>query len=367
MRFTVSQSALTKALSVVTKGMANNSTLPILSGIRISANDGTLELHTTDLSINILHKVPANVEEPGQTVISGKILSNIVKTLPDAPVTFECDEVSASIACEKSRFRLNVLPPADFPSFPDFKMDRSVELPSDLLSVMVGKVYRATSTDQSRPLLAGILMTVENNVIRLVATDSYRLAVCDTHVAAEGVDDGFEMIIPGHAFHDVLTVPTDSSTILIGGDDTQVVFVFGNTTYVSRNLKGNYPDVQKLVPNGFNTSVKINAAELNAALKRVSVIAQTNPTVRFEVDADASQLVLRATSPEQGEASEALSIEAEGESMAIALNYRYVFDCVNAISDEEELTLELQEPMHPAVFKSYSKINYLYLLMPKRW
>ncbi|MGE9911695.1 DNA polymerase III subunit beta [Atopobiaceae bacterium SGI.236] len=367
MRFTVSQSSLTKALAVVSKGMASNSTLPILSGVRVSAAEGTLELQTTNLAISIRHKVPANVEEPGETVISGKILSSIVKTLPDAAVTFESDEVGVTITCAKSNYRLTVLDPADFPEFPTFVLDRSVELPSALLTTMVDKVYRATSNDNARPLLSGILMTVENNTIRLVATDSHRLAVCDTNVAAEGVDDGFEMIIPGHVFHDVLTIPSDTQSILIGSTDSQVVFVFGNTTYVSRRLEGSFPNFRQLLPDGYNTAVKINVDEFAAALKRVSVIAQANPKVRLEVDADASLMTLRATSPEQGEASETVSIEAEGESIAIALNFRYLFDCINAASDQDEISLELQEPMRPATFKSYSKINYLYLLMPTRW
>ena len=137
MRFTVSQSSLAKALSIVSKGMASNSTLPILSGIRISANEGTLELQTTNLTISIRHRVAANVDEPGETVVSGKILSSIVKTLADAAVTFEADGSSLVITCEKSAFKLNTLDPSDFPEFPTFVLNRSVELPSDLLSQMV--------------------------------------------------------------------------------------------------------------------------------------------------------------------------------------------------------------------------------------
>lgn len=366
MRFTVSQSSLTKALAVVSKGMASNSTLPILSGVRVSAAEGTLELQTTNLAISIRHKVPANVEEPGETVISGKILSSIVKTLPDAAVTFESDEVGVTITCAKSNYRLTVLDPADFPEFPTFVLDRSVELPSALLTTMVDKVYRATSNDNARPLLSGILMTVENNTIRLVATDSHRLAVCDTNVAAEGVDDGFEMIIPGHVFHDVLTIPSDTQSILIGSTDSQVVFVFGNTTYVSRRLEGSFPNFRQLLPDGYNTAVKINVDEFAAALKRVSVIALTNASVRFDIDADGRLMKLSASSPEQGESSEIMNTDVEGQSLSIALNYHYVFDCVNAVSGSKSLRLELQGSTQPGIFKSNGEVNYLYLLMPVR-
>lgn len=369
MRFTVSQTALSKALSIVSKGIASNSTLPMLAGICISAKNGTLELQTTNLSIFIKHSIPANVEEEGTTVISGKVISNIVKTLSDAAVTFDGDSSQLTITSEKSVFKLNVLDAADFPAFPEFQLERSVELPSQLLSTMVDKVYKVTSKDNARPVLAGIFMTVANNVIRLVATDSYRLAVCDTNVATSQADDGFEMIIPGQVFHDVLSIPSDVESILIGSTESQVVFVFGDTTYVSRRIEGNYPDYRRLM-NGVSceTSVDLDVVQLSAALKRVSVVVSdnSNPSVRFDVSADGNLVKLYANSSDRGEASESLAAEVKGSDTAIALNYHYVFDCVNALSGEKNVTLELQDAMKPGIFKSYSKINYLYLLMPVR-
>jgi len=228
MKFTVSQSALMQALSVVAKGMASNSTLPVLSGIYIKAEEGVLEFQTTNLDISIRHRIAADVEEPGATVASGKILTNIVKTLPDAAVMFEGGERVLTIQCDKSSFRLNTLDPADFPEFPEYDLDRTVELPSDLLSEMVGKVYKVTSKDTSRPILSGVLLTVEDNTIRLVATDSYRLAVCDSNVETSSIQEAFETIVPGNTFHDVLSLPSMTERITIGTTNSQVVFAFGD-------------------------------------------------------------------------------------------------------------------------------------------
>ena len=365
MKFTVSQSALAKALLVVTKGMATNSTLPILSGIYVRATEGTLEFQTTNLTISIRHRIAANVEEAGETVVSGKILANIVKTLPDSAVTFEGIDRLITVTCGRSRFRLNTLDPHDFPEFPQYALERSIELPSALLAEMVDKVYKVTSKDTSRPILGGVLLTVEQNVIRLVATDSYRLAVCDSNVSV-APDEPFRAIVPGATFHDVLALPSMTDTITVGTTGSQVVFSFGNTTYVSRKIEGNFPNYQQLLPKSCNTTVTIDTAEFSAALKRVSVIALANPSVRFDIDADAKLMRLSASSPDQGESTELLPVEVTGESMPIALNYHYVFDCVNAASDRQELTLELQSTMQPGIFKSYAKINYLYLLMPVR-
>ncbi len=365
MKFTVSQSSLMKALTVVAKGMGTNSTLPILSGIYVRAQDGTLEFQTNNLTISIRHLIPANVEEPGETVVSGKVITNIVKTLSDSAVTFEGSGRTITVSCDKSTFRLNTLNPSDWPAFPDLAPDRTIELPGELLSRMVDKVYKVTSRETSRPILQGILLTVEDNTIRLVATDSFRLAVCDSSVESPA-GEAFRAIVGGTVFHDVLTMPSSDETIQIGTTESQVIFTFGNTTFVTRRIEGNFPDYKQLLPPTCGTAVTLDVAEFSAALKRVSVIALQNAAVRFDIDADAGLMRLSASSPEQGESSELLPVEVEGQSLSIALNYHYVFDCVNAVSGSDEMRLELQGSVQPGIFKCNGKVNYLYLLMPVR-
>ncbi len=365
MKFTVSQSSLLKALSVVAKGMGANSTLPILSGIYIKATEGTLEFQTNNLTISIRHLIPANVEEEGETVVSGKVLTNIVKTLPDAAVTFDGGERTISISCDKSSFRLNTLSPADWSGFPSVNAQREIELPSDLLAHMVDKVYKVTSKETTRAILQGILLTVEDNTIRLVATDSFRLAVCDAHADAPA-GEAFRAIVSGGVFHDVLTMPGMSEKIRIGVAESQVVFTFGTTTFVTRKIEGNFPDYKQLLPASCGTAVELDVAKLAAALKRVSVIAVTNASVRFDIDADGRFVRLSASSPEQGESSEVIDAEVDGQSLSIALNYHYVFDCMNALASSQRLRLELQSSAQPGIFKSNGAVNYLYLLMPVR-
>lgn len=365
MKFTVSQSSLLKALSVVAKGMGTNSTLPILSGVYIRAAEGTLEFQTNNLTISIRHLIPANVEEPGETVVSGKVITNIVKTLPDAAVTFDGGERTISISCDKSSFRLNTLSPSDWSGFPSVNPQREIELPSDLLATMVDKVYKVTSKETSRAILQGILLTVEDNTIRLVATDSFRLAVCDSSAEAPA-GEAFRAIVGGNIFHDVLSMPSMTESVRIGVAESQVVFTFGTTTFVCRKIEGNFPDYKQLLPASCGTAVEIDADALAAALKRVSVIAVTNASVRFDVDPDGRFVRLSASSPEQGESSEIIDADIEGQALSIALNYHYVFDCMNAVAGSKRLRLELQSSSQPGIFKSNGAINYLYLLMPVR-
>ena len=366
MRFTVSQSALSDAIAVVQKGVAAASTLPILSGVLMRATDGVLEFQTSNYTISIRHRIAARVDEEGQMVIPCKMLSNICKTLPDAPVSFELAERQVNITCEKSSFRLNTLDAGDFPEFPTFALDHSVELPANVLTEMVNRVWRVTSTDKNRPVLNGVYMTVENNTIRLVATDSYRLAVCDTQVETSSLEGSFELNVPADAFNDALSITGGQGTIMVGSTDTQVVFVAGNTTYVSRRIEGTYPNYKALLPQTCATTVKIDVEALSAALKRVAVVAQANSAVKFEISAETGALILSAISNDQDAANETVDVEVEGASGVIAFNYHYIFGCLNVLGREKEITLELQSYQQAGVFKSYDKINYLYLVMPVR-
>ena len=366
MKFTVSQASLTSALATVMKGVAGTSTLPILAGVLIRAEDGVIEFQTSNYTIAIRHRVAARVDEEGAMVVPCKMLSNITKTLPDAPVSFETEDRQVRIACEKSSFRLNTLDVGDFPEFPSYALVNSVELPADILSEMVSRVWRVTSTDKNRPVLNGVFMTVENNTVRLVATDSYRLAVCDTHVETSSLEGSFELNVPSEALNDALQITGGQGSILVGATDTQVVFVAENTTYVARRIEGTYPNYKALLPPSCTTTVKIDVEAFNAALKRVAVIAQNNSAVKFEIDAELGTLGLSAISNDQDAANESIDVEVEGETGVIAFNYHYIVGCLNVLGREKEITLELQSYQQAGVFKCADAINYLYLVMPVR-
>ena len=364
MKFSVSQSSLATALSIVGKGMSGNSTIPLLSGIYIKADNGMLEFQTNNLTISIRHKITANVEEPGEVVVSGKLLTGIVKNLPDAAVTFEGGERTLTITCLSSLFRLNTLAAKDWSEFPEVAFASACELPSDILSEMANKVYKVTSKENSRPILQGVLLSAHDNTLRLVATDSYRLAMCETYAASESTVDDFSLIIPGTVFHDVLTMPSMTEKILIGTTANQIVFSFGNTTYISRKTEGTYPDYRQLLPKTYATAVTVDTEQFLAALRRVATIATTMPIMRIDIDADGQMMKLSINTRDQGESTEYIPASVEGSSMALSLNHHYVAECLVSAPDREKILIELQSPTLPTVFKSSDKINYLYLVMP---
>lgn len=364
MKFSVSQHALLTALSIVSKGMSSSSTIPLLSGIYVKAENGTLEFQTNNLTISIRHKISGNVEEAGEVVVSGKLLTAIVKNLPDAAVVFEGTERILTITCLSSLFRLNTLDAKDWSEFPEIEFNSSCELPSDILSEMVDRVYKVTSKENSRPILQGVLLTSAENTLRLVATDSYRLAVCETYSAPEAAAEDFSLIIPGVVFHDVLTMPSLTEKILIDTTSNQIVFSFGNTTYISRKTEGTYPDYRQLLPKAYASAVTVDPEQFLSALRRVATIATTMPIMKLDIDAEAQTMKLSITTRDQGESTEYIPVQVEGDSMALSLNHHYVAECLISAPDREKILIELQSPTLPTIFKSTGKINYLYLVMP---
>ncbi len=367
MKFTVSQDSLSDALSIVSKGTSGTSTLPILSCVLIKAEDGLIELQTSNYTTSVRHRIAAHVEEAGQLVVPCKLLSNIAKALPDAPVHIESVDRQALISCEKSNFTLSALDPRDFPEFPVYAIEAGVELPVGVLSEMVARVWRVTSKDTVRPILGGVHTTVGNNTLTLAATDSMRLAMCDTNVETSSLEGNFELNIPAPALNDALSIMASAPSIFIGVSGKQIVFEAGNTCYVASRLEGEYPNVRQLIPADCVVRAKIDVEAFSAAFKRVAVIAKPDIPVRFTIDADAGTLTLTVISADQGRASETIDIEVEGEGGTIAFKNSFIHDCLSALGHQEkEITLELQSYSKMGVFKSYDKVNYLYLIMPMR-
>ena len=365
MRFTITKTALQTATSVVSKAVVQNATVAFLAGIRIEAKDGWVEMQSTNLAVSIRHSVQATIEEEGVVIVSGKILQSIVKALPDAPVNFDINdgETVLTMSCKRSKFRLNTLEATEFPEFPQVKASTSVTLPSALMSDMTNRVYKVASKDNTRPILQGVNITISNGTVSMVATDSYRLAVCDTKAPDDAGE--FNAIVPAATLRDVMGMPTMTDELFIGRSDNQVIMMFGGTTFVTRRIEGNFPNYRQLLPSSCTTSFVTSVNDIAATLRRVSVVASSNPSVRLDIDSEGHLVRLSCSAPDSGESKEEIDCDVTGNSMSISLNHHYLSDCLDGVG-EDDLTMELTGPMQPAIVKSYGKVNYLSLLMPVR-
>lgn len=364
MKISINQSELQNALNIVMKGVSTRATLPVLAGIYCKAVGDTLVMQSTDLKLSVQFHVNALVEEEGETVIPAKLLTDIVKSLPDAAVHLEANDESASILCDAASFSLKTLQAQDFPGFPEVVAQQTISVPFSEFAAMVKRVARVVSRDESRAILTGILVTNEEGILRMVATDSYRLAITETQTP-DVAGEPFQAVIPGTFLQDIAALPRTDEPVSIALAENQIVVKYQDTVFVNRRIEGTYPNYRQLLPNSYATRVEFNTSQLAAAVKRTSLLSSTTSPVRFDVNVASQTTQLSTVTQDVGAAQETLTSTVEGEDVVVAFNYAYVLDGLGAV-ETERVFLEAQDSRKPGIFKSDEGENYLYLVMPVR-
>lgn len=363
MKFSISQSELLNALTIVQKGLAQRATLPILSGIYVEAKADSVQFQTTNLEMSVQFQAAALVEEPGAAVIPGKLFIDIVKNLPDAAVFIEVNDDTAVISCESSSFSIRSLAAADFPTFPQVNPEQQIKVPFEVFSTMARKVCRVVSKDESRMILTGVLIAVEEGTLKLVATDSYRLAV--TEHSLEGASEEFNAVLPGVFVADLAGLPKTGEDIAIAVAENQVIVSYGDTVFVNRRIEGKFPNYKQLIPPAYETRCLIDRSALAAAVKRASLLENNASQVRFSIN-EPSQTIQLTTSQDIGCTQEIVKGTIEGESVEIGFNSFYVTEGLSAMG-ASEVALELIGSLKPGILRSTDPDeNYLYLVMPVR-
>ena len=364
MRFSINQSELQSVLSVVSKGMSTRSTLPILAGIYLEAAGAQLTLQSTDLELSVRCSVAALVEEEGRAVLPGKLFESIVKSLPDAAVVVEERDGQATIRCDASSFSVKTLDADDFPGFPHVDVQQEIRVPFPEFSSMVKKVSRFVSRDESRAVLTGVLISLAGDVLTLVSTDSYRLAVVNATIPDAGADE-FTAVVKGSFLQELAALPRSEDPVTLALADNQIVIGYQDVTFVNRRIEGNYPNYRALLAATPTTRVTVDRLRLAAAVKRVAVVGQSSAPVRFDVNEASQTIMLTAATQDVGEACETVPCSCEGLDVQIAFNNAYTSEGL-AASETDEVVLELQGSMKPGVVRSTEGEDYLYLIMPVR-
>ena len=364
MKFSVARSELLDTLSVVGKGMSARSTLPILSGILISAGNGEIQLQATDLEVSVRRSCAALVEGDGQVVVPGKLITEIVRSLPEAAVTLETDGETAHIRCQHASFTIKTLNAKDFPKFPEVVADKTVSLTANVMTSAVKRVSRSVSRDETRATLTGVLVMVDGPSLKMVSTDSYRLAMSEVVLEAGGAES-IEVVVPGKALDEVTRLASDSQPITVGLSENQILFEFGQTTFVTRRIEGNFPDYKQIIPKDSSTTVDISGEELSAAVKRVSLMALHNSPIKITINVADQTLSLSAATQDVGDASEDLMVKAEGNDVGIAFNHSFLMDGLSS-ANSETIRIEIKDAEKPGLIKSVEDEGFLYVLMPVR-
>lgn len=362
MKFSINQQELMNALGVVQKGIAQRSTLPILSGVYLMTQGDEINFQTTDLEMSVQYKAAALIEEEGAAVLPGKLFIDIVKNLPDAAVHIEANDEGAVISCESSSFSIRGLNAADFPGFPQVAPEQQITVPFDAFSTMARKVCRVVSKDESRMILTGVLISVEEGVLKLVATDSYRLAV--TQYSLDHSVEDFSAVLAGGFVSDLAGLPKTGGDISFALAENQIIVSYGDTVFVNRRIEGKYPNYKQLLPASYETRCLIKKSDFAAAVKRASLLDSSGSQVRISVNA-ASNTVQLNTTQEVGSTQEIVRATVEGADVEIGFNSYYVNEGLSAM-DSSEVSFELQGSLKPGILRGSEEEGYLYLVMPVR-
>jgi len=375
-KFRCERDTLVEVLTTAGRAVSSRTTSSAaLSGLRIESVGNRLSVVGTDLDLTVHVSVESIGITDGVCVAPAKLLADVVRSLEPGAVTIEAEEDKVEVAAARSRFSLRTFPVDDFPTLPEPPAPVT-SLPAAGLVDALRQVVRAASSDDARPLLTGVLIASEGTGIRLVATDSYRLALRDL-AGSDAHLDTSQILVPARALGELQRVsalgsaaresaddPTAGPTVGLSIGEHDVTFTVGSVKVSTRLLDGSYPDYHQLIPAEYPNRLHVGKDSLLDALRRVRLLVRDNTTpVRLSMRQGGVDLTV--VSQEVGDASETVDADFDGEDLTIAFNPTYLIDGVEAVSGDEVL-LETVDATKPATVRAAERSDFRYLLMPVR-
>jgi DNA polymerase III subunit beta len=362
MKLAVTKDALLEGLLRTQNVVSNRPTLPILTNALLEATEDGLWITTTDLEVGIRCRVDARVEKTGSTTIPARKLVSIIRELPASEVVLEVDSKNAaSIRCGASFFKVFGLPKEEFPAFPEFQDPKTLSIRQSELKDGLRKTSYAISNDEARYVLNGILFSLFDNKLTLVATDGRRLALFDSDLEFPKSDER-DFILPTKAVTELQRLLGDDGDVVISSSVNLVSFELNGAKLVSKLVDGNYPNYRQVIPGQAKERVTLEREALYNCVRRVSILS-SDKTSSVRLNFTKNVLDITANTPEVGEAKESMSINYKGPDIAIAFNPEFLMDPLRNLPNDE-IFLELIDEMSPGVIKIATP--FLYVIMPMR-
>jgi DNA polymerase III subunit beta len=349
---------LADVLARAGRAVGTRSPLPILQGILCEVESGTLRVTGTDTELTIRTKLEVEVLEEGRTLIPAKLAAEAVRKLPAGAVTVNAADGEVEITGNGPRFRLRELTVEDYPSVAVGGAGGGAAIDGDVLTKALAQVGVAASADEARPTLTGVLFETEGDALRLVATDSYRLAVRDL----EGVEGVASTLVPFRALREIgRTVGDQKMTLDLG--DREATFSSDRGTLTVRVIEASFPNYRQLLPDSYPNRLVVSRAGLLEAVGRAALVAEDHIPVRLTMhDGGVEFSVSRQ---EVGEETEHLEGDYSGDEITIAFNTRYLTDGVTAVETDNVL-IDTIDPLKPGLIRGEGEGAFRYLLMPVR-
>ncbi len=365
MKFTITREKLHEGLGAVAASIPSKTTLPVLSNILVEATKDGLRLSGTDLDIAVSTIIPAQVDQEGATTLPARKLVEIVRELPSAAIRFTgSGEQRVQIECGRSRFKLLGLSRDEFPAFPAVKFVGAWKVAAKDLQKLIGHVAFAASTEESRPILNGVLWELRSDRMRMVATNGHRLARMDVPLKGSGQAD---LIVPPKALDQIRRLYKPDEEIEIARSDNHLGFRSAGTQVYTRLIEGPYPNYEQVIPKENDKIMTADKAALAAALRRMSIVA-SDQTHRIRMAFANGTCKLSVTTPDLGEAQEEMTVAYEGDPLEIGFNAAYVLEVLKYMPTDE-VRMSFKAPERAATCEPVGwddPASYLSLVMPLR-
>ncbi|MGI6189509.1 MAG: DNA polymerase III subunit beta [Clostridiales bacterium] len=365
MKFKCGQKNLSSAISTIQRAISSRITLPILEGFLIEAKENMLRLVGTDLDlITIQTYIPAEIIEEGSAVIPSRVFGDIIRKLPEADITLELQErFQIDIKCQNTFITIQGLDPDEYPEIEQVEGSKPIQIQQDIFKSMIQQSIFAVASDETRPILTGALVEIQNGSISMICLDGYRLAL-RKEILPE-VYDNISMIVPGKALNEISRILTDDETnvtISVGGK--HIIFDIGHTKIISRLLEGEFVNYKQIIPQEYKTRVKLDTLLLHQSIERASLMAQELENNLIKLNVQDDRLTITSNS-EIGKIYEEIPIVLEGKNIEIAFNARYMLDVLKVTKDQE-ICLDFTSNVSPCIIRPIEGEAFCYLVLPVR-
>jgi DNA polymerase-3 subunit beta len=367
MKFTITREQLSEGVNAVNAAVPTKTTLPVLANILLEATKDGLRLSGTDLDIAVGTTVPASVDQEGAITLPARKLAELVRELPSAGIRFTTQgEQRVTIECGRSKFKLLGLPREEFPAFPQVSFGKSGKTTARDLQKLVGHVAFAASTEESRPILNGVLWQLTADRMRMVATNGHRLAKMEVPIEGS-LGEPADLIVPPKALEQLRKLFGPEDEIEIGRSENHLGFKSASTAVYTRLIEGPYPNYEQVIPRDNDKDATAEKNALMAAIRRMSIVA-SDQTHRIRMSFGDGACKLSVTTPDLGEAQEELTVGYDGEPIDIGFNATYLLEVLKQMpTDEVRLTFKAPEraaTVEPVGWNDPA--SYLTLVMPLR-
>lgn len=367
MKFSVKRTPLLEALQKTQSVVEKKNTVQILGNLLCSVKGNVLSICATDLEVGIKIQIPVEGFQEGKITIPAKNFLEIVRELPEKQIQIsKKDNNWIEIVSGKSKFNVVGLPAEEFPSLPVFEDKTYMDTRSDALKGMIDRTEFAVSTDATRYHLNGVFFeALENNIMRMTATDGHRLAFEDQEVFMKQPELKRGIIIPKKGLSELRKLLDQAGPTIGLAFERGYVFVRLESTYIFvRLIEGEYPDVKAVIPKNADKSFEVSRADFMSALRRVSLLAhEKSKGVKLQLQDQV--LTIFSSNPDMGEAKEEIDVQYKGEGLEIAFNAKYLLDCLE-VTDCDTMQFLFKDRLSPGILRGKNKQNHTYVIMPMR-